>query len=136
MDNGETIIKKVHPHPLYFIGFYFCGFVFIIISFFFSWLLLILGVLVFVLGEMARRAETFYILSNGVAREYRLLSTSRESASFSKIQDIKVDQSFIDNILGIGNVHFDTAGTDETEVNFHGIRNPYEIEKIVRGKMS
>jgi len=135
MDNSETIIKKTHPHPFYFFIFYFSGIVFVICSFFFSWILFAIGILVFILGEVTRRAETFYILESGVGREYRLLSTSREFASYNKIQNMKVSQSFLDNILGIGNVHFDTAGADSTEVNFHGIKNPYEIERMVREKI-
>lgn len=135
MNNNEIIIKKVHPHPFHFFVFYFSGTVFIVSSFFFSWLLVPIGILVFLLGEIARRAETFYVLDSGVAREYKLLATSRDSASYQKIQNIQVNQSFIDNILGIGNIHFDTAGTDKTEVNFRGIRNPYEIERIVRGRI-
>ena len=135
MDSSEQIIKKFHPDPFYFLSFYFFGVVFIVISFFFFWYLSAIGLLVVILGEVARRAETFYILDTGVAREYRLFSTSREFTEYEKIQNTKVDQSFIDNIFGIGDVHIDTAGSDEIEVSFHGIKNPYEIEKIIRGKM-
>lgn len=138
MDSNETIIKKFHPHPFYFIDFYFGGFAFIVASFFipsFFWILFMIGIFVFVLAEIARRAETFFVLESGVGREYRLLSTSREFASYDKIQNVEVGQSFIDNIFGIGNVHFDTAGGNKTEVNFHGIKNPYNIESIVREKI-
>lgn len=135
MDNREQVIKKFHPDPMYFLNLYFFGIIFVIVSFFFFWYLSAIGFLIIVLAEVARRAETFFILDNGVAREYRLFSTSREFCEYEKIQNLKVDQSFIDNIFGIGDVHVDTAGSDEIEVNFHGIKNPYEIEKIIREKM-
>lgn len=138
MDNEETIIKKLHPHPFYFFDFYFGGFAFIVASFFipsFFWILLMIGIFVFVLAEIARRAETFYVLDSGVAREYRLLSTSRESAPYDRIQNIKITQSFFENMLGIGNIYFDTAGGDVVEVSFHGVKGPYGIESIVREKM-
>ena len=134
MDN-EQIIKKVHPDPLYFLGFYCSGIILMVVGFFFLIYIAPLGFLAIILGEVVRRAETFYILESGVAREYKLLSTSREFCEYEKIQDIKVNQSFLDNIFGIGNLHLNTAGSDKTEVNFCGIKNPYEIEKIIRGKM-
>lgn len=135
MDSREQVIKKFHPHPLGYIVFYFSGIVFVVVSFFLSWYLLAVGLLVFILGEVSRRAETFYVLDSGVAREYRLLSTSREFAEYNKIQDIKINQSFLENIFHIGNINFDTAGGDTVEVSFHGVRDPYEIETLVREKM-
>lgn len=138
MDN-EQIIKKFHPHPFYFLSFYFSGFVFIVLSFFFSWIVFLLlfgvGFLVFILAEISRRAETFYILNDGIAREYRMLSTSREFSEYEKIQNIKIKQGFVENMFGIGNIHIDTAGGDKTEVNFNGVKDPYGIESLIREKM-
>jgi len=143
MNTEEIIIKKFHPDPFYFLSFYFSGFVIIVLGFvlilFFSWLifasLLTAGLLIFILAKVSRRAETFYLLDGGIAREYRLFSTSREFAEYEKIQNIKINQSFVENIFDIGNLKFDTAGGDKTEVNFRGVKNPYEIESTVREKM-
>ncbi len=135
MDDNEQIIKKFHPDPLYFLIFYFLGIIFLIFSFFFFWYISLLGILIIFLGEIARRAETFYISEKGVTREYRLLSTSKEYAEYEKIQDMKVDQSFFENIFGIGDIHINTAGSSNIEINFRGIKSPYEIEKIIREKM-
>ena len=133
---ADDIIKKFHPHPLSCLVFYLSGIIFMILSFFFSRPLFAIGFLAFILGEVVRRAETFYILDSGVARVYKLLSTSREFTEYEKIQNLEVSQSFIDNILGIGNIKIDTAGGDKTEVNFYGVGNPYYIEKIIREKMT
>lgn len=135
MNTNEQIIKKIHPDPLYFLDFYFSGIVFILVSYFFSWVLVTLGFFILALAEITRRAETFYISNSGVSREYKLLSTSKEFCEYNKIQNLEVSQSFLNNIFGIGNIHIDTAGSDKTEVNFHGIKYPYEIEKIIREKM-
>jgi uncharacterized membrane protein YdbT with pleckstrin-like domain len=139
MDIHETIIKKLNPHPFYHLVFYFSGAGIFVAGFFFNWYLgivgMLVGSLVFVLGEVSRRAETFYVLETGIAREYKLLTTSREFAEYGKIQNIKVRQSFIENMLGIGNIHIDTAGGERAEVNFHGVVDPYGIEHIIREKM-
>ncbi len=135
MQIHETIIKKLHPHPFYFLGFYLGGVALSIVSFFVSLEVFPIGLLVLILAELIRRAETFYILESGVAREYKFLSTSRKFADFGKIQNLEVNQSFIENILGIGNIHVDTAGMDKLEVSFHGVKYPYEIEHLIREEM-
>ena len=93
-------------------------------------------ILFIVAGEISRRVETFYILGSGVARGYSFIGTSRKFAGYDKIQNIEVSQSLLERIFGIGNIGFDTAGTDKVEVKFYGIKNPYEIEKIIREKLN
>lgn len=135
MDIREPVIKKLHPHPFYYLGFYFSGIIFLFLGFLLSEYLFLVGFFVFILAEISRYAETYYILESGIARQHKLFSTSRKFAEFDKIQNIEVTQSFLENILGIGNVHLDTAGADKQEVSFHGIKDPYRIENIIREKM-
>ncbi len=134
----EGVILKAHPHWVQSIRFYFIGILAVVagISFPRFWFVIPVGVLVVVIGELVRFAEAFYVLESGVAWQYRLLSTSRKFAEYEKLQNLEVSQSFIENILVVGSIKFDTAGMDHIEVNFHLVRNPYQIEKIVRGKMA
>ncbi|MEK7071347.1 MAG: PH domain-containing protein [Patescibacteria group bacterium] len=136
MHTEENIIKKFHPHPLLFLGFYLGGFILALVGFAISKPLASIGILVIVLGEISRLAETFYITDGGVVQEYKFLTTHRKFAEYRRIQNIEVRQSFLENIFGIGNIYFDTAGADKTEVNFRGVNHPYKIEKIVREKMT
>ncbi len=135
MDGHEPVIKKVHPHPISSLGYYFAGIILVLVGLAMYPLAILAGLLVVGLGEIIRRAETFYILESGVAREYRLLSTSRKFAEYEKIQNVEVSQSFMENLMGIGSIHLDTAGTDLREVNFQGAKDPYGIERIIREKM-
>lgn len=136
MHQEENVIKKLHPHPLLFLGFYLGGLGLTVAGFFVFQPLIFVGILVAVLGEIVRQAETFYVTEDGVTQEYKFLSTSRKFAEYRRIQNIEVHQSLLENMFGIGNIHFDTAGMDKTEVNFHGVSNPYRVEKIVREKIS
>ncbi|HEV7424171.1 MAG TPA: PH domain-containing protein [Candidatus Paceibacterota bacterium] len=140
MDDPENIIKQFHPHPVQFFSFYFDGILLAVFGFFFSLpfslIFILIGSLVCVFAEVSRRAETFYVLESGIERGYRMLSTSRKFIEYSKIQDIEVDQSFVENMFGIGTLKFDTAGSDEIELSFKGAKDPYGIEKIIREKMS
>src|SRR3989338_6128433 len=136
MDSGGDVIFELHPHPLLFLGFYAGGPVVAVLGYYFFSPLIWIGFLTVILGEIVRRAETFYVTADGVTQEYKFLSTSRKFAEHRRIQNIEVRQSFFENIFDIGNVHFDTAGMDKTEVNFHGVSDPYRIEKIVREKIA
>lgn len=132
----EEIIKKKHPNPIGYLPLYLSGVVALVFGIIFlSWPLGFIGIAIIVIAELSRRAETYYILTTGVAREHRLLTTSRDFAEYDKIQNIKVTQSFFEHILEIGTVRIDTAGGDVSEVNFKHIGDPYRIEAIIREKM-
>lgn len=132
----EGVILKMHSHFLHYLGFYFIGILAFVASIFFWWPGTILGVGIFMLGELVRRAETFYVLETGVARGYHLLSTSRKFIEYEKIQNVEVNQSFLENILGIGSLEFDTSGSHKIEIMFVAVNDPYKVEKIVREKMA
>lgn len=134
----EGVVFKAHPHWLQSLRFYFIGLVAVLGGIFFPrfWFAIPVGVLIIAIGELVRFAETFYVLESGVAWQYRLLSTSRKFAEYEKLQNLEVNQSFLENIVGVGSIKFDTAGVDKIEVSFHLVKNPYQIEKIVRSKMA
>ena len=136
MQITEGVILKMHSHFLHYLGFYFFGILIFAISIFFWWPGTILGICIFLLGEVTRRAETFYVLDTGVARGYHLFSTSRKFVEYEKIQNVEVNQSLLENMLGIGSIEFDTSGSHKIEIRFVAVRNPYKVEKIVREKMS
>ncbi|MEJ0002255.1 MAG: PH domain-containing protein [bacterium] len=143
MNTPETYIRKLHPHPLAFFGFYFGGLFFIVAGLllqhylpFMGFIVVVLGVFVPVLGELLRHAETFYILEAGVERTYDFLSSSRAFVDFGKIQDLTVNQGILQRIFSIGNMAFDTAGTGKVELRFYAVSDPYALEKIIRDKMA
>jgi uncharacterized membrane protein YdbT with pleckstrin-like domain len=144
MDTGEQAIRKLHPHWLGYMNTYVAGLIFVIVGLAamkFEYYMLgaaavVVGALVFTLTEVLRKAVTYYVLDAGVARGYSFFSTSRRFAEYGSIQNVEVEQSFIQKMLGIGSVSFDTSGSDNIEVYFEGVYDPYGIEQIVRGKMA
>lgn len=131
------VIKKFHPHPLTFLSFYFGGIFFIAVgSFTMLKIIIPVGILILVAGELSRRAETFYLLEKGVERGYKLFSTSVEFVEYEKIQEVEVYQSLLERIFGIGTLKFDTSGTDKVEMYFYGTPDPYGVEKLIRAKMT
>ena len=139
----QSYIKKLHPHPIAFLGFYFFSLVFIILGIYLFHILflgglfsIILAILVFIAAEISRHAESFYILDGGIERGYKFLSSTREFIGYEKIQDLDVSQGIFQSLFGVGDIKFDTAGTNQIEIHFYAIKNPYGIEKIVRDKMT
>ena len=136
MHQEKGVLRKTHPHPLRFLSFYLGGLLLLVLGAFFFYPAIFVGLFIILLGELVRRAETFYITEVGVTHEYKFLSTFRKSAEYRRIQNVEVRQSIIENMFGIGNVHFDTAGSDLAEVNFRGVGDPHRIEKMVREKVA
>lgn len=135
MEEDNVILKK-HPNWLKHIRFYLISVVIIILGIVFNSLLaIVFGIVVFLFIEVIRRATTYYLLESGVLREYNFLSVSKIFAEYSNIQNIEVSKTIIQNIFGIGNIKFDTSGSNFYEINFDYVSNPYEIESIVREKI-
>lgn len=88
-----------------------------------------------VMVELVRRADRLVIYEDGVAREFKLLSTRRVFAEFDSIQDLEVTQSFIERMLGIGTIHINTAGSHGQEIVFKGVPHFEDIEAAIRRKM-
>lgn len=132
MNNQDGIIKVLHPHWFYYIDLYLFSIIALAVGILFFWQFIVFSIILFFGIEIFRRAHRYYLLETGVSREYKLFSTSRKYAEYYKIQNIEVHQTFLQNILGIGTVRFDTPGSDLYEIHFDAVSNPYEVERRVR----
>ena len=67
-----------------------------------------------------------------------ILSRHTQSTSIARLQGIDVDQSLLARALAIGDVDFDTAGTDERagDFKFVGVTNPYELARQVEARLA
>jgi uncharacterized membrane protein YdbT with pleckstrin-like domain len=90
-------------------------------------LLLLAGVVVI---DVLRRAAVDYVVTDRRIRIRRgLLSRREQSTVIEKVQNIDTYQSALGRLLGIGNVEFDTAGTEtaDASLRFEGIARPYGL---------
>lgn len=85
--------------------------------------------------ELVRRADRLVLYPDGVAREYRLVSTKRTFAEYDSIQDLEMRQNVLERLLGIGTLHINTSGSHGQEIVFAGITSCYEFEAAIREKM-
>jgi len=131
-----TIIKQMKPHPLAYSFYYFIGALVIILSILLaSWFNILIGIIIIVIAEIFRRAYTYSIYETGVEKQFKFIIVSKTFTDYSRIQDLSIERNMIDRIFGIGKVKINTAGSPETEINFIGVQNPEEIEKMIREKL-
>src|SRR3972149_11295721 len=72
-----------------------------------------------------RRIETLYTVTDQrILIRKGILSRSEKSAHIDRVQNVTTTQSVLDRILQVGDVDFDTAGTDHYEVKFAGVDGP------------
>jgi uncharacterized membrane protein YdbT with pleckstrin-like domain len=62
-----------------------------------------------------------------------LVSRREHSTQLSRIQNVNVTQSLFQRLLGIGDVDWDTAGTEEasSDFTFRGVDDPSALARIV-----
>jgi uncharacterized membrane protein YdbT with pleckstrin-like domain len=85
--------------------------------------------------ELVRRADRIALYDDGLAREYKLLSTKVTFAEYESVQDIEVTQSLIERFLDIGTLYVNTSGSHGQEIVFRGVSNPHRLEEAIRFKM-
>ena len=60
-----------------------------------------------------------------------MLTKKVQQTRIVRVQNVNTEQSFLDRILRVGTVDFDTAGTDDSDFTFTGVGNPHEVVEAV-----
>ncbi len=91
------------------------------------------GLLLTLLIGWIKRATTRYMLTDRrIHTRTGLVSRSEHSTHVDRIQNVSVHQSIFHRMLGIGDVDWDTAGTDEAEADFtfRGVDDPSQLVRL------
>ncbi len=100
-----------------------------------QWLLLsLLLVIAVVAYDALQRYATLYVVTDQRLRvRTGILSRREQTARFERVQNVEVSQSFMDRLLKVGAVEFDTAGSDQGDAGFRyaGIADPQHLVHIV-----
>lgn len=96
-----------------------------------KWVALSIVLVILVVGvDVLRRAAVDYVVTDQRIRIRRgLLSRREQSTIIDKVQNINTDQSLLGRVLGIGDVDFDTAGSEpgDASLRFDGIARPHAL---------
>jgi len=87
------------------------------------------GVLMFIVFDLHRRGNRYFVTSNRVIREFRFLKRDSQEASTDLISDVLINQSLNQRLLGIGDVHVKTASGENIE--FRGVNKPGDMKSEI-----
>jgi uncharacterized membrane protein YdbT with pleckstrin-like domain len=92
----------------------------------------VVGIVVVVLAGLVKRIATHYVVTTQRLRIRRgILAKKVQQTRIDRVQNVNTDQRFIDRVLRVGTVDFDTAGTDDSDFTFRGIANPDDVVSAV-----
>jgi uncharacterized membrane protein YdbT with pleckstrin-like domain len=90
----------------------------------------VLGLVVLV--GLIKRSSTLYVITTERLHIRRgLLSKKTQETRIERVQNVNTEQTFLQRILHVGTVEFDTAGTDDSEFHFAGISGPKSVVAAV-----
>ncbi len=82
------------------------------------------------------RLSRKYLLNENTAETITgIIARNRASVQYQDILSVDVRQGYVDRILGIGAIELASAGTNRAEVQFHGVSDPENIQKIINERM-
>ncbi len=87
--------------------------------------------LVIIVGFLKRMSTSYTITSERLHIRRGLFSRREQQTKLERVQNVNTEQSFLERILQVGSVDFDTAGTDDSDFTFSGVANPEEIVAAV-----
>ena len=94
---------------------------------------LILPAIIFV-WTLARQLRLRYtkliIAGDKLKYETGMMSRSVRSMDLSKVQDVVVDQTFMDRILSLGTISIQTAG-ETSRLTMSGVENPQQVAEFI-----
>lgn len=102
----------------------------------FSWTTTILvfaglTALVILVGLLWRTTTTYTITNQRLTIRRGLVARHLQQTRVERVQNVNVDQSVIDRLMRVGQVDFDTAGTDDSDFTFRGVANPDAVVRAV-----
>ena len=141
LHSGEQVVFEGHPSWRGILGFYVSALVGAVLVAVIVGLLtdaglaVVVGLVLFgaaLLIGFVKRVATRYVVTNQRLYIRRgLLSKRVQQTRIDRIQNVNTDQSFVERILRVGTVDFDTAGTDDSDFTFFGIASPDSVVEAV-----
>ena len=90
-------------------------------------------ILTYIGGWMMRRTTRYTVTNRRISIRTGIVSRNERTTHIDRIQNVNLRQNFFQRMLGIGDVDWDTAGTDapDADFTFHGIDDPSSLVHAV-----
>jgi uncharacterized membrane protein YdbT with pleckstrin-like domain len=87
--------------------------------------------LVILAGFLWRLTTTYTITNQRLTIRRGIISRHLQQTRVERVQNVNVDQSIVDRLVRVGQVDFDTAGTDDSDFTFRGVASPDTVVRAV-----
>lgn len=94
-----------------------------------------IGLLILLWWHLQNKSSKLTVQHNDILYETGLLSKERSEVNISGVRTIKVKQSFLNRIFGVGTVEIYTAG-DAPEIVAHGLPDPNKIRELIKARQN
>lgn len=91
-----------------------------------------IGILILLYWYLMCKATSLTVAEGQIYLEEGLLSKSRSEIDCDSVRTVKVYQSFMNRIFGVGSIEVYTAG-DQPEMVVKGLPDPNEIRDVIKG---
>lgn len=119
----STEIYKAHPAMFRAHPFWFILFVLLIAAFG-------IGLLILLYWYVKTRATALTVSDHELLYEQGILSKERLAVSLRHVRSVQVNQSFVNRILGVGEIEIKTAG-DEPEFTVTDLPDPHRVREAI-----
>jgi uncharacterized membrane protein YdbT with pleckstrin-like domain len=141
LQSGERVIYEGHPSWRAIVGFYLKGILAAVVIAVVVKLVADTGLalLVFaaivaitVLAGFIKRVATVYTITDRRLNIKRgIVSRNVQETRLQRVQNVNFNQSVYERLMQIGDVDFDTAGTDDSNFVFAGVAQPEQVVEQV-----
>jgi uncharacterized membrane protein YdbT with pleckstrin-like domain len=88
--------------------------------------------LLLLIGWLKRVSTRYSITDRRLRIQRGILSRNVEEARVERLQNVSIRQSFVERILQVGTIDFDTASSQQgDQFQFRGIANPGDVVRLV-----
>ena len=90
-----------------------------------------IGILILLVWHLKNKSTKLTVTESEILFEKGLLSKDRAEVSVGSVRTIRVKQSFLDRIFGVGRVEIYTAG-DSPEIVANGLPDPNRVRELIK----
>jgi uncharacterized membrane protein YdbT with pleckstrin-like domain len=90
-----------------------------------------LVVIVLLVGFVYRMTTTYTITNQRMTIRRGILARHVQETRVERVQNVNTNQTLLDRLLRVGQVDFDTAGSDDSDFTFRGVANPSRVVRAV-----
>ena len=87
--------------------------------------------LTLLVGFLKRVSTTYTITNQRLTIQRGIFAKHMQQTRVERVQNVNTDQSVVDRILRVGQVEFETAGSDDADFRFAGVANPDAVVRAV-----